>query len=108
MRKFRVTINGRNYLMDWEGERKRIGFFKIFFLEAEDPQAAENLAVAKIIADPKWEGTILNDESDPPMMYLDSLTELESTADVSAPETGYIFYPDEVTGGEPGSDGQSR
>lgn len=108
MRKYRVTINGRNYLMNWEGECKRIGFFKVFFLEAEDPQSAENLAISKIVADPKWHGTILNDDSDPPMMYLDSLAELESFADVTSPETGYIFYPDDATGDEPGSDGQSR
>jgi hypothetical protein len=98
MRKYRITINGRNYLMNWEGERKRIGFFKIFYLEADDPQAAENLAVSKIIADPKWEGTILNEESDPPGMYLESLVEVESFDDTASLETGYIFYPDAPTG----------
>ena len=97
MHKYRVTINGRNYLMNWEGERKRIGFFKTFYLEADDPQAAESLAVGKIIADPKWEGNILNDEADPPMMYLDSLAEVESFDDAASPETGYIFYPENPT-----------
>ena len=95
MRKYRVTINGRNYLINVEGQPKRMGFFKIYFLEARDPQEAENLAVSKIVADPKWQGTLLNSADDPPMMCLDSLAELESFEGVESVGTGYIFYPDD-------------
>lgn len=95
MRKYRVTINGRNYLLNWEGAPKRMGFYKINFLEANDPQEAENLAVSTIVADPRWRGSLLNSGDDRPVMYLLSLTELESFDGIESLETGYIFYPDE-------------
>ncbi|HZL88958.1 MAG TPA: hypothetical protein VFB96_11335 [Pirellulaceae bacterium] len=98
MRKYRVTINGRNYLINVEGKPQRMGFYKICYLEAHDPQEAENLAVSKIVADPRWRGKILNSADDRPVMYLDSLDELESFEGVESLETGYIFYPDEAAG----------
>lgn len=95
MRKYRVTINGRNYLINFEGQPRRTGFYKICYLEAHDPQEAENLAVSNIVADPRWRGTILNSADDRPVMHLDSLAELESFDGVESLETGYIFYPED-------------
>ena len=98
MRKYRVTINGRNHLIKFEGRPQRMGFYKVYFLEAHDPQEAENLAVSKIAADPRWRGNILNSADDRPVMYLHALAELESFEGVESLETGYIFYADESAG----------
>jgi len=95
MKKYRVMINGQNYLMNMEGLPKRMGFFKTYFLEAETPEDAENLAVQRIIDDPKWESSILNESYDPPVMYLHSLSELDTFDGVRRLETGYVFYPEE-------------
>jgi len=45
MNKYRVMINGQNYLMNVEGMPRRMGFYKTYFLQAETPEDAENLAV---------------------------------------------------------------
>jgi hypothetical protein len=71
-----------------------MGFYKTYYLEADDPQEAENLAVSRIVADPKWRGTILNDENDRPVMQLDSLAEVDTFDGVPNLEQGYIFYPE--------------
>jgi hypothetical protein len=98
MPKYRVTINGRNYLINSEGRPQRMGFYKIYYLEAQDPQEAENLAVSQIVGDPRWRGTLLNSADDRPVMYLHALAELESFEGVESTETGYVFYPDEEAG----------
>jgi len=96
MNKYRVMINGQNYLMNVEGMPRRMGFYKTYFLQAETPEDAENLAVQRIIDDPKWQGNVLNETYDPPVMYLESLTELDTFDDVPQLEQGYSFYPEDA------------
>jgi hypothetical protein len=74
-----------------------MGFYKTYVVEAQDAQEAENLAVSKIAADPKWDGLILNDHDDRPVMYLDALAEVHK---VPILEQGYIFYPEDETDGD--------
>jgi hypothetical protein len=44
-------------------------------------------------ADPKLVKTVLNDKSDPPMMYVEEIEELESFEGCPVPGTGFAFYP---------------
>jgi len=97
MRKYCVTINGQNYLIQIDGDVKRMGFFKTYYLEAECPQDAENLAVQRIIDDPRWDGMIHNAQDDRPTMHLHRLGEVETFEDVPSLETGYVYYPEEGT-----------
>jgi hypothetical protein len=101
MRKYCVRINGQNYLLNWEGKAQRMGFYKTYYLEADDPQEAENLAVSKIVADPKWRSSILNSHDDEPVMYLDSLVEVETFEGIPNLEQGYVFYPEDDQNDEP-------
>jgi hypothetical protein len=95
MHKYRVRINGRNYVVNWEGQPRRVGFYKTYYLEAMDPQEAESLAVSRIVADPKWHGTILNDHGDQPVMVLDALAEVDTFDGLPSLEQGYLFYPED-------------
>ena len=71
-----------------------MGFYTTRFVEAESPKEAENLSVELIKNDSKLKDTVLNDRSDPPKIYLESIDELESFGGNSVPGDGYIFYPD--------------
>lgn len=95
MPKYRVTINGRNYLIPVDEDVKRMGFYKTYFLEAENPADAENSAVQRIIDDPKWNGKIHNTEDDRPMMFLESIAEIETFHEVPSREQGYVLYPED-------------
>jgi len=45
MPKFKVFVNGRNYWVDLDGERRRFGFYTTRFVEAASPEEAEERAV---------------------------------------------------------------
>ena len=48
MPKYKVEINGANFLINMEGRTAKHGFFTIRFVEAPDSVAAENAAVQMI------------------------------------------------------------
>jgi len=96
MRKFRVTINGENYLLDMDGVVQRIGFYKTYFLEAVDAGAAKELAMSRIASDPKFQGTLHNQVDDPPRTQLESIDEVPSFDGHTSLEQGYVFYRDDA------------
>jgi hypothetical protein len=95
MKKFRVMLEGRNFLFNSDEGRKVMGFYTTRFVEAENPKEAENLSVELIKNDSKLKDSVLNERSDPPEIYLESIDELESFGGNSVPGNGYTFYPDE-------------
>jgi len=45
--------------------------------------------------DPKLAKGVLNNKSDPPMMYAEEVDEIDSLENLPSPGTGFAFYPDE-------------
>ena len=66
MPKFKVFVNGRNYWVNLDGERRRFGFYTTRFVEAASPEEAEERAVQLLREDAELTAAILNDASDPP------------------------------------------
>jgi hypothetical protein len=95
MKKFRVLLEGRNLLINSQEGLKKMGFYTTRFIEAGSPKQAENLSVELIKNDSKLKKSILNDQADPPMIYVDSLDELTSFGDNAVPGSGYTFYLEE-------------
>jgi hypothetical protein len=95
MKKYRVMLEGRNFLLDMEGSVEKYGFFTTRYVEAENPEQAEIKAVQLIREDQSLKVAAKN-EGSKPLIYLDSIVELESFEGVRLPGTGYSFFPDDL------------
>jgi hypothetical protein len=95
MKKYKVMLEGKNFLMKIEGKVRRLGFFTTRFLEANNPEDAKLKAVQMIRDDKQFSEAVQNEREDPPMIYLDSIYELKSFDGLLVPGTDYAFFPDE-------------
>lgn len=91
MKKYRVFVRGENFLMNVDSVNQMLGFYTTRFVEAEDEQAAEYAVMDSLRSDPKLVGSVLNEDTDPPMMFAEEIEELESFKGFPAPGTGSPF-----------------
>jgi acetolactate synthase regulatory subunit len=89
---YQVEINGRNFLLDVEGQVAKHGFFTICFVEAEDPAAAENTAIRIIRETQKLRDLMRNASNDPPVMDVTQIIEVGSFNQIENPEPGFVWY----------------
>jgi hypothetical protein len=92
MTKFKVLILGENFLINLDGEDQRLGFYTTAFVEASNPEHAEELAIELLRDDQEFKRGVLNEKSDPPMMFVEDITELESFDGLNLPRTGFAFF----------------
>ena len=95
MRKYRVVLNGVNFWLTLDDQPQRLGFYTTRFVEADNVEMAENHAVQLIRDDPNLFPLVLNEQSDPPMVYVEDIEEIDSFEGAGELNTGYTFYPDE-------------
>lgn len=92
MPRYRVTINGRNFLIELEGRFARYGFHTSRFVEASDRAAAENAAVRMIRETQRLRDLVRNPPDDPPFMDVTSIDEIESLPPTEEREPGFLWY----------------
>ena len=97
MKKYQVLLEGNNFLFDIEGKIEKYGFMVTRYVEALNPEKAEEKAVNLLKKDDSLIQRVLNDKLDAPMIYLDEIIELDSFENIETLETGYSFFPDECT-----------
>jgi hypothetical protein len=93
MKKFKVQLQGENFLLNLDGELKKYGFYATKFVRAESPQEAEKIAVILMHQNPTFRETVLNGSADPPKIGLEEIKEvgfLKFFAKKST--TGVTFY----------------
>ncbi len=95
MNKYRVFIEGKNFLIEFDDKPKNTGFFTTRYVEAVDSAEAENKAIELIKNDSDLRSTILNEPNDPPKMYVEEIEELASFEGFEIPGTGYTFFEEE-------------
>ena len=81
-------MNGRNFLVDFDGKKRKCGFFKNILIEAESPGKAEHLAIERIRENSELKKIALNIKEDPPLIFVEELKEVESFNGIECPETG--------------------
>jgi hypothetical protein len=91
---FRVSLEGRNFLLLMEGKRQRLGFTTARFVEADDAEEAEALALDRLRADPRLHGTS-NDPAAPPEIFVGDIDEVDR-GDVPKAAPGFAFFPDDT------------
>jgi hypothetical protein len=94
MSKYRVLINGENFLLNSEGRPQKLGFYVTRFVDARDAEDAENAAVALIREDVALQGLVLNNRDDPPMLYAEEVEELEAYDSKENVDTGFSWFTD--------------
>ena len=92
---FSVSLKGENFWLDVEGAPSRMGFFTTRYVMAESEKDAENKAVQMLRDDPKFE-KLLNDKSDPPMVFCESIENVDPFDPDTVVQQGYAFYHQEM------------
>jgi len=96
-KKYIVLLEGRNFILDYEGKPTRFGFSTTRHVEAADPEEAGRRAIEDVLADDRLNASLLNDPSNPPRVTTTRTIEVESFASDPSPDLGYIFYEDHDT-----------
>ncbi len=90
MRKFKLVIEGDNFEILLDGKVGKYGFFTTRFVESKDSKEAETLAM-KLIRD-ELESIVLNDSSDPPVMYVEDNYEIDNLGNNLVSGSGFTWF----------------
>lgn len=96
MERFSVFVRGENMFMEQESSIKRYGFYTTVFVHALSNEDAEHKALDFLRNDSKLRDGVLNDKSDPPMMFIEKVTETDESIPSDRTKTGYTFYEEET------------
>lgn len=95
-KKYLVMVYGRNFRLAWQERRRTVtkitGFYTTRCVVAADPADAERQAIELIRADSKLRRSVRNSPSDPPLMFVDEIREVDTFAPLKAPGGGYVFF----------------
>ncbi|RJP73041.1 MAG: hypothetical protein C4532_05090 [Candidatus Abyssobacteria bacterium SURF_17] len=91
MKKYRVFVEGTNFALREEGkEIFKHGFYTTRFVEARDSKHAEDSVIQLIRKELK--SVVLNDCSDPPVMYVQEMEEISDFGNHHVPGKGFSWY----------------
>jgi hypothetical protein len=91
MSSYRALIEGRNFLIALDGKPRRLGFYQTVFVAAADPGEAEAAAIRAVKDDVELKEMAQNEAHDPPMLYLESLEQLDDSESLQVAE-GRTYY----------------
>lgn len=92
-KKFKLLIEGQNYIVHLDNTPQRCGFFTTRFIDADNSSDAENI-VLQLIKD-ELKGVVLNDRNDPPVIYFDEIIEIASFGNNDVPGFGFTWFKEE-------------
>jgi hypothetical protein len=92
MSHYRVLLSGQNFLVPFEGQVQRLGFFTTRFVEAESAEEAKHAALALLRGDERLRP--LNRREDSPRVFFDEVEEIQPS-EVPAVTPGFSFFSDE-------------
>lgn len=89
MRKYRIQIEGKNFLLKEEYECS--GFFTTRYVEQESEEKAIESAMNLIRDELKFNVSKKSNKN--PEMFVQEIVELESFGDANVPGSGFSWYP---------------
>jgi hypothetical protein len=78
MKRYRLLMHGRNFLIESDGKTDSYAFYQNIFLEADTLKQAKLLATSKIWHDKKLMARTLNSKEDPPRINLATYWEMDA------------------------------
>ena len=81
--------------MKVDGAARRLGFYTTRFLEAPDEGAAELQAIESLRRNERLRSGVLNDPSDPPMLFAEEIEEIPTSESIENRDLGLGFFEDE-------------
>ena len=95
IKRFKVKLHGKNFLLNLDGEPKKFGFYSTRFVKAENPQEAEKIAVILTHQNPNLRKTVLNETDDRPKIKLEEIKEISFLKFFAKKSTtDFTFYPE--------------
>lgn len=95
MAKYKIILHGKNFLfINYEKKTEKMGFYVVRFVEAENKLIAEKDAIEKAYLEISKKRRYKNSESDPPLIEISEISEIESFKGMSS--SGFIFYPEDT------------
>jgi hypothetical protein len=98
IKKYKILVRGQNFLLKLDGKAEKFGFYTTRFVEAQNENQAEDVAISRLRADPTLGDGVLNQQSDAPMLFVEEITELDSFDGLNMAGTGFSFYSETVAG----------
>ena len=92
MGKFKVLMNGKNFLLNLEGREQKMGFYVTRIVEAATAEEAESAAIELLKADEYLISSTLNEKTDSPMLYVEEILEVSRRKKGEDANTGFSFY----------------
>jgi hypothetical protein len=92
MPRYRAQIHGENFLVETDGRVSRRGFITFRVVEAQHPEAAEELAVRSIRESADFRPLLRNPQENPPTMEVSELVVLDENDSGKDVPTGFIWY----------------
>jgi len=96
--KYKALVRGQNFLLNNNGKVGRFGFYATRFVDAGSEADAEEKAIATLRDDPALRDAVLNEKSDPPIMFVEDISQLDSFDGLNLPGTGLSFYSEREPG----------
>jgi hypothetical protein len=89
-----VLLNGRNFLIETEGEISKYGFFVLVYVEANDRKEAELKAVQVLKGEENLRTVVKNEKSDTPLIFVEEIIEyqMKPKAHKKQSRTGFGWY----------------
>ena len=95
MSKYQVGINGENFLVNLDGEVRKLGFYTSRIVDAKNPKEAELVAVDNVRGDSALKGIVLNERDDSPMIYAEEIEEIKEFDFENDINIGFSWYTED-------------
>lgn len=83
--------------MKSDGVVKRIGFYATRYVEAAERGDAEQRAIDSLRQLSRLRDSLLNEPSDPPLLFAEEIEEIESFDGIESLEPGLVMFDEEST-----------
>ena len=96
MRSFKVKLHGENFLLNFDGELKKFGFYATTFVKAKNPQEAEKKAIILLHQNRNLRDNVFNENADRPTINLEEIKEINFLKFFAKKSTtSFTFYPED-------------
>lgn len=95
MKKYKVMLNGQNFVIDLGEGQARYGFYTTQYTNANTKAEAEDIVIASIKNRSDIKENIKNENNDPPMLYAEEIVEVDAVEE-DEQEIGLSWFKEAI------------